>query len=129
MHLSEIRVNDGDFVKEGDCIATMGGSGFGKESGYTAHLHYEVQEFINGEWKHINPSESNSINDLIDIQNYLPNHIENESLNIPENKIEIYNNNHNPIIRKSNNQRSFTLVDMWTNFINKLENTIMNKFY
>ena len=51
MHLSTINVNLGDYVDEGTVIGTIGRSGYGKETHYRAHLHYELM--INS--KHTNP--------------------------------------------------------------------------
>lgn len=44
LHLSRVLVAVGDKVKQGQVIGKSGGSGFGKEDGYGAHLHIAVKK-------------------------------------------------------------------------------------
>ncbi len=44
MHLSMICVEPGDEIDEGMTIGLLGGSGYGKELAYSAHLHYEIHK-------------------------------------------------------------------------------------
>lgn len=67
MHLSMICVQPGDEIDEGMTIGLLGGSGFGKELAYSAHLHYEVHK--NG--KAINPWDSAN-NRPVDPQTWIP---------------------------------------------------------
>lgn len=42
LHLDTVTVREGIRVLAGTVIGTVGGSGFGKENGYGAHLHFSV---------------------------------------------------------------------------------------
>jgi RHS repeat-associated protein len=56
LHLSSVVVSAGDEISEGQTIGLMGGSGFGKNLGYTSHLHYEVhKQNSNGGYSAVNP--------------------------------------------------------------------------
>jgi RHS repeat-associated protein len=72
-HLSEINVENGQYVSESDVIAKMGGSAYGNEHGRTAHLHYAIQELKNGKWEFINPTggRNNSLSNIIDPQKWI----------------------------------------------------------
>jgi RHS repeat-associated protein len=61
LHLSSIVVSPGDEISEGQTIGLMGGSGYGKNLGYTSHLHYEIhKQNSNGGYSPINPLKNGS---------------------------------------------------------------------
>lgn len=53
-HLSEIFVQPGDTVKQGDVIGRVGSTG----NSTGPHLHFEVRELENGVWVTLNPDQS-----------------------------------------------------------------------
>ena len=61
MHLKDpSKLKNGDPVKEGDVIGTIGGSGFGKDDGQAVHLHYEIHtKNEDGRFEAINPLNPN----------------------------------------------------------------------
>ena len=69
-HLESINVANGDVVSESDVIATMGGSGRGKEDAYPSHLHYDIQMNIDGNWISIDPTMGmgNDMDNIVDPQ-------------------------------------------------------------
>uniref|UniRef100_A0AB33JNA5 M23ase beta-sheet core domain-containing protein n=1 Tax=Prevotella sp. GTC17262 TaxID=3236797 RepID=A0AB33JNA5_9BACT len=74
-HLSEINIKDGQYIKESDNIAKMGGSAYGKDYGRTSHLHYEIQRNQSGKWVSVNPTggKENEISNIIDPQKWIDN--------------------------------------------------------
>jgi RHS repeat-associated protein len=72
-HLSEINVENGQYVSESDNIAKMGGSANGKDLGRTSHLHYEIQEMQDGKWTSINPTGglANDKSNILDPQDLI----------------------------------------------------------
>jgi len=56
-HLNTINVKVGQNVREGEIIGEIGGSGRGKELGYTPHLHYAIKIRNNkGEYEWLDPT-------------------------------------------------------------------------
>ena len=72
-HLSEINIEDGQYVSESYNIAQMGGSAYGDDLGRTSHLHYEIPILKDGEWVSINPTgdQENEISNILDPQKWI----------------------------------------------------------
>jgi len=70
MHLQTISVKEGEEIKEGQQIGTLGGSGKGEELGYSAHLHYQLEKKNgDGEYESVNPESNRGV--LIDPQDWI----------------------------------------------------------
>jgi RHS repeat-associated protein len=72
-HLSKILVRNNQYVSESYNIAEMGGSAYGKERHRLSHLHYEIQQLVNGKWVSIDPTgnQGNTISNIIDPQKWI----------------------------------------------------------
>ncbi|WP_229707357.1 M23 family metallopeptidase [Sphingobacterium alkalisoli] len=75
MHLQDINVEEGQKISESVEIGTMGGSGKGKELGWSSHLHYEIQVFNEGtgEYDPYNPTQGkgNNADNIVDPQSWI----------------------------------------------------------
>jgi RHS repeat-associated protein len=74
-HLSEVTVEDGTFVTESDMLGKLGGSAFGEENKWKAHLHYEIHVLNEktGKYEAIDPSQGKGrdMENLIDPQKWI----------------------------------------------------------
>lgn len=88
-HLESINVVNGDVVSESDVIATMGGSGRGKEDAYPSHLHYDIQMNIDGNWISIDPTMGmgNGMDNIVDPQKIIDSKALDNTITLKEVKI------------------------------------------
>jgi RHS repeat-associated protein len=77
LHLSDVDVEIGQDIKEGDEIGKVGGSGFGKNLGYGSHMHYsiKVKNAKTGKFDPFNPTEGkgNKNSNIVDPQTWISN--------------------------------------------------------
>ena len=70
MHLSSVTVQPEQEISESQTIGLMGGSGYGKELRYYAHLHYEIhRRDSDGKYSAVDPMSGGT---LIDPQKWIP---------------------------------------------------------
>lgn len=133
MHLNTVNVEEGNSIKEGQEIGTIGKSGFGKQNQWAAHLHYELRLLAkNGKYISINPeSERGS---LIDPQLWITNENENvvrkTGLNIfmgqtylsPSPETSIWSSLLNTIKDFFRKDQSEPDADFWMRYANEKEN-------
>lgn len=82
-------MTNGAVVSESDEIATMGGSGYGKENYYASHLHYDIQMNIDGNWVSVDPTMGmgNDTDNIVDPQKIIDSKVLDNSITLKEVKI------------------------------------------
>jgi RHS repeat-associated protein len=93
LHLSDVDVEIGQNIKEGDEIGKVGGSGFGKNLGYGSHMHYSirVKNAKTGKFDPFNPTEGkgNKNSNIVDPQTWISNNDQGQNMSLDFNILMI----------------------------------------